>query len=894
MATHRPNAAIYQEYKTLSFTPATPTLHTVIVGPCYQILDYLDDKDDCLVDDDYGVLEEDCPVTTTPALVIADPPNILPGAILDDDSVSVFFDEGRATVCGWSGADPATFLAGNNLFKAGTDHFGELGVQAGDRLIVNPLAPATEDYKNTVKELAYTLTIAACTFVTDGVTSGDLLTISGDVAATPRNGTYAVKRVVDETHLEIEDDDTFTGASANANIVITNAAGTTTKKSLIATLVVDTCYLRITDDFATANDAANRQWRIEREFHDTELLSTDFAVDSTTKVITVKAGVTVDLGDAAPLLAKAVTYAKAYVEYRALRRDLQQINEVSQDTAVMAALLGKLDARNPLHVGAYVAALNTLTTVKVFGLKSDDVSGYMDFVSKISNERLIYAVVPLTYDTTVLGFLNTMAMTLADPDYVLTNGIRQKFRVVLGAIDLPMFKYVVDPTDKVTTSHVAGTKPLSKGRRTLTFAKVLGAYVAPLFITGNNVIPGDKVVFVHGATTYSYVVAHVNGELILEVDPDGIELEAAYAYGAGDTFKVTDSTGLVNRFGPITYAAGVTTFTLASAVLDDLFLFITVPGATFVTDGVLPGDLLQMSSDPMTFAFTTYNSWVVDDVISETRIQVMNEGTDTPTVENELPHEGWRGGGKIVTQGSMYVRVIRYYTAAQQVTEMLATAHSFSSRRLVLCYPYQLEIADLKDGSLDRGTETDPIDALPDQPGYYLACAVGGQTSGQPSQQGFTFMGINGVRRIYGSNDYFSEERLTELSNGGIYVFTQESLAALPSTIHEVTTDVSTLEFSEYMCIKNFDYVAWTFLDIILEFIGKWNVTEETIQFLGQAEQSGIETLKSQRKPKIGAPLIDASIVSNEISSISTDRIESYIDVNMPMTLNTIGCHLVA
>jgi hypothetical protein len=219
------------------------------------------------------------------------------------------------------------------------------------------------------------------------------------------------------------------------------------------------------------------------------------------------------------------------------------------------------------------------------------------------------------------------------------------------------------------------------------------------------------------------------------------------------------------------------------------------------------------------------------------------------------------------------MRVIRNFTKAQQVTEMLGTVHSFSSRRLVMSFPDLVDVASLKDGSLDRMGGTDPIDAL-SQPGYYLSCAIGGQTAGQPSQQGFTFLGINGIKRIYGSNDYFSEEQLTELSNGGIYVFTQDSLASLPSTIHEVTTDVSTLEFSEYMILKNFDYIAWTFLDVLLEFIGRWNVTAETIQFIGQAEQAVIGTLKSARKIKIGAPLIDAKIISNEISDISSDRVE--------------------
>jgi hypothetical protein len=543
--------------------------------------------------------------------------------------------------------------------------------------------------------------------------------------------------------------------------------------------------------------------------------------------------------------------------------------------------------------------------VKVFGLKSDDVSGYMDFVAKISNERKVYAVVPLTFDTSVLGFLNTMAITLADPTYVLTNGIRQKFRAVLGAIDLPIFKYVIDPINSSLTTQKVGTAPAIKGRRTMAISAVAGATnVAPLFITDpvatRRVIPGDKLLFtdIGGTVTYSYTIAHVKAEGVLEVNPDeGSAMPAGFALADGDTFTIKDAAGVVTRYSAVinSLALPPDVYTLTTSLLDDLYLIVTVPGAHFVTDGVLPGDVLMMPHKPDVNDFTTLppNSWVIDDVISETRLQVVNAGNDTSTVENELPHEGFRDGGSVVNQNHLYIEVIRNFTKAQQVTEMLATAHSFSSRRLVLAFPHLVDVVDLKDGSLDRMGGTDPIDANP-QPGFYLACCVGGQTAGQPSQQGFTFLGINGIQRIYGSNDYFSEEQLTELSNGGIYVFTQESAAALPSTIHEVTTDVSTLEFSEYMILKNFDYIAWTFLDVLLEFIGRWNVTLETIQFIGQAEQATIVTLKTDRKPKIGAPLIDAKIISNEVSSISSDRVESFIDVQMPMTLNIIGCHLVA
>ena len=127
-----------------------------------------------------------------------------------------------------------------------------------------------------------------------------------------------------------------------------------------------------------------------------------------------------------------------------------------------------------------------------------------------------------------------------------------------------------------------------------------------------------------------------------------------------------------------------------------------------------------------------------------------------------------------------------------------------------------------------------------------------------------------------------------------MYVFVQDNPNALPYSIHEVTTDVSALEFSEYMIVKNFDYVAWTFLDTLLPFIGKWNVIPETIEFIRQALYTTGDTLKSRYVAKIGAPLTSYSLDSVAVSDISPDRVEAFVDVNLPMTLNTIGLHLVA
>jgi hypothetical protein len=264
-------------------------------------------------------------------------------------------------------------------------------------------------------------------------------------------------------------------------------------------------------------------------------------------------------------------------------------------------------------------------------------------------------------------------------------------------------------------------------------------------------------------------------------------------------------------------------------------------------------------------------------------------------VANELPHLIKRTSAtdRVVTGGSVYCRVLRNMDKSEQVTNMLATAQGFASKRCLLAYPALCDVAGLVDGSLTRTTSTIKATAA-SQPGYYLSCLVGGQTAGQPSQQGFTNLPGNGISRVYGSNDYFTEEQLTDLSNGGVYVFVQDTTTSLPYTIHEVTTDVVSLETGEYMAVKNLDFISMMFLDTLRGFLGRWNINTDTIRTIHQSCLATITNLKSRYVVKIGAPLISATIDSVEQSDISEDRIEAYISVLQPMTLNVIGLHLVA
>jgi hypothetical protein len=902
MAAQRPNVIVYQEYEALTVAPDIPDLNVLIVGPCFQILDYLDDKVNCYADV-YGELNSSNPFADPAAVILAGPPNAAAGAELDASSVKVFFDSARLVMVADDSSTAGlygTYALGSNLFYAhdastGRD-FAQENIAAGDILIAQGSAA---DHIKTVKEVVSTfidIVGSQFNFQTKGVAPGDIITIVNDNppgSAASRNGSYTVHRVRDENTLELLDtgwtqnpSGTFTGTDT-CEFTITTPQGAVRVDTTVTGAVEMANYsdLYTTTDFSEASPVS-AQWRLERQLDDLVIDSSYIATDG--NQITIASGVEVDVIDGSVTLEnKKISYAKIYVEYTALRTDLQKMTTLS-NFSEMETTLGKYDARNPLFVGSVVAKANTTTAIQVYGVKADTLVGYLDFIDRISSEREVYAIVPLTYNTSVLAAINNMCDSLADPNYVLTEGIKQKFRVCIGAVDLQTSKEMISEHSGAKTDAVTGTAPSINN--TLTFT--VGAGAAALDLSAEGVLPGWVVRYTELAgPVHTWTVAHVADALEIRVDAMGTLPPAPVD---GDIFAIYDASDLITPVYTQT-AAGAAAISLTASA-KTLRLELVVPGAQFITSGLIPGDYLEMPKDLVSNAWESAAgySWVIDTVLSEERLLIVNNGTNTSTVVNELPYGYKRDDATAVPQtGVMYFRVIRQLDKTQQVTEMIAVANSFSSKRQLLCYPNLVDIAGLVDGSLTRSDLTEPELADP-QPGYYLACAVGGQTAGQPPQQGFTNIGIAGITEIYNSNTYFKEKQITNLSNGGVYVFVQDNPSALPYSVHEVTTDVSTLEFSEYMVVKDFDFIAWTFLDTLLPFIGPWNVIPETVEFIRQATFSTGNALKSRYVSKIGPPLVDYTLDGVDISELSRDRIEAFINVDLPMTLNTIGLHLVA
>jgi hypothetical protein len=450
-----------------------------------------------------------------------------------------------------------------------------------------------------------------------------------------------------------------------------------------------------------------------------------------------------------------VLYAELLVAYLALRTDLaryQTLSDFRLSPKGELGNVGRLDARNPLAVGLYVAAQNSNTPLQYFGIPSDDDAGYQAAKGALTVRNSAYAVALLTDEPAQVKSFGDAFQSSADPDYAITNGVSQTFRVALG---------------------YAGSLP--------------------------------------------------DVRLLKELS---------------------------------------TAASVAGGVLSD-------PNGGFVDAGVIVGDRIRFRSDP------------------GTQLQ------DLPivaVVSNEtLKYSGAAPAGLL---GYEVIRDISSDKDAQ-VAALVALAKSFGNRRVVLCWPDLVRVGDLTDGSKPRLPNGSKAAAGP-QPGYYLACAVVAMTAALPSHQGFTNFAVNGIEQVYNATPYFTDRQISALSNAGLCVFAQDDIAALPYIVHALTTDVSALAFSEYMTVKNMDYVSMAVRDVLDGFLGKWNITNETLDFVRADIQSEIDGLLLDKRVRIGARLRTAKLTLLEQSATAEDRIECFVEAQFPMVLNRIGLHIVS
>jgi hypothetical protein len=853
----------------VTVTPDIPDLNCLLVGPAYHVQDYLDDKGNIQAASDYGTKNADntyiAPGVATDAITIADPPNNKTGAVLDSTSVKVFFDEARVLIS----EDVATGAA----------------VAQDSNLVTGA---------------------GGTTFITDGVKAGDYIIIQDP--ANPGVNDDLVKKV----------------------------------------LAVDTeLTLRTTTNFDTTH--ATVTYRVEREVDDVEISSS--FLDITGNQIVVEGGVTTILtGESS---SRVINFAKVYVQYRSLQQSLKATIDTVTSTTEIKAKIGKIDSRNPLAGAAFLALQNTTTPIQFYGVSVDSLLGHTEAQDLIEARNDIYAIVPLTETLGIITSWKSNVEQLASVTTAQSTGVPQKFRVVIGAQDIPEEKLV-------SGAYTAGAHLTVDGA--IAGTPIAAADAINVFVDDDadfdaaGVRAGDKLVIVddtHGTPRLgTYTVAE-------KYDKNRLRMTTAFpaADNAGTViYYIIRGTGTPETTLPGSFIGGSSTATAtvdtgidrlagaadeyqgkvvrlvdgvsAAAIGDFLILNSTAANPAILTvepdvatnadvDGTFVNTLLSVTTGRVVATRRVFRrirdnsaTFITDLVIATDKLQVPNPitGVNYTTLapseydvayvpsENEVildANEDVIAQDNEAGDTDLNFRINRDLTKDDQVDELVAIAASVNSRRVVLVWPNLVEVTDLPDGSKTRAVSSTAEDADA-QPGWYLAAVVGALTAGLPSHQGFTNIGIGGVDKVTNSSRYFSDTQLTELSDGGWFVFAQATESSAPFCIHQLTTDPDTLETGEYSLVKNFDFISIFFQDILDDFLGEYNINEETLGFLNQALETGIDVLKLRRFAKIGAPINSAAVTSVEESSSSADTVEIFMDIDMPKPLNTIELHLVS
>jgi hypothetical protein len=288
------------------------------------------------------------------------------------------------------------------------------------------------------------------------------------------------------------------------------------------------------------------------------------------------------------------------------------------------------------------------------------------------------------------------------------------------------------------------------------------------------------------------------------------------------------------------------------------FTLLQVPGGNgyFIANGVQPGDLVRYLYTVDGFGAEHYQEFVVDSVISENSLRLY-AGADAPV--------------SVAQRMEIYHNLNRNEVA----DDIAAQAGSLSNRRVVAVWPDQVGEA----GTL--------------QPGYYLAAAIGGLTSGVVPHQALTSVEVEGFDDFSRSYKFFNETQLNRMAEAGVWIVTEDR-DGTPFTRHGLTTDNLDLNRREEMIRRNVDSISYLFLRSLRPYIGRTNATDSMVKRLENDVIKLLDFFKNNgNTAELGSQLIDGSIRILRIHPLLRDRIEIVLDLVVPAPLNNIELHLV-
>lgn len=479
------------------------------------------------------------------------------------------------------------------------------------------------------------------------------------------------------------------------------------------------------------------------------------------------------------------------------------------------------------------------------------------------------------------------------------------------------------------TSHTANDVVTAINAHPSVSALMLAEIVANGGSIINGLVPGTDPVSGQAGTaaTVSAVVgttATITGLLGMTLSSVGryLTLSAAAVLGNNGTFEIIEfvsatsvkirnaaanavdgNNGTIDWVEQYPYQ-GVSPITGACTATvvanDDLYNRLEDTTATFISSGVRVGDVIEIPVDPNDYTGSAFGgrtlSYVVSSVISENRL-LINPGTDdTAALAKELPHGFLRDLPNRyldnTAPAAISYRVRRTLSLEDRILDLAGVSQGLRTGRCVLTWPDRVKVSDLRDGSLPRAVAS--VRELASWvPGFYFTAAVAGAIAGLPAQHGLSGLGFAGISELQHSTGYFDEKQLVRISEAGFFVAIKKTPSASPTCLHQLTTDPTTLQSGEVSIVKNVDFISKFFIALLEPFLIGYNVTQETLNSMREAVETGRDDLVGRTLAKVGPPLISGELTSIAQSDTDASRVDLYFNGKIPAPLNTIAFRLV-
>lgn len=175
-------------------------------------------------------------------------------------------------------------------------------------------------------------------------------------------------------------------------------------------------------------------------------------------------------------------------------------------------------------------------------------------------------------------------------------------------------------------------------------------------------------------------------------------------------------------------------------------------------------------------------------------------------------------------------------------------------------------------------------------PGYYATAAIGGLKAGVPCQQPVSNYTIAGLPEM----DYlkFNEDQMDIIANGGVFIITQNGPGLSLYIRHQVSTDVSDVKKRELSMVEAYCKVAYSMYNVLIPFVGKYNIHPGVIGQIDVNMRSVLSTLATTETQSSGPVILSYEI--NSIEAIADDKLKIVCTLTLVSPLNEVVMELIA